>query len=127
MSLGIYRIGGPEFFEKNMVCPVCQGKGTFEEVVTEEDILIVLFDSKQWFSPGNVSYLPDNSAMVIGNRRRTWNKMQQCTRIILNTDIYNEQTKYRKQGEIYPVGLFNGDDMSGSRFFYTFLVQEGGA
>ena len=127
MSLGIYRPGGSEPFEENMVCPVCLGKGTFEETVTEEDILIVLFDSKQWFSPGNVSYLPDNSAMVIGDRRRTWNKMQQCSRIILNTDVYGEESPFRKSGEIYPVGLFNGDDRSGSRWFYTFLVREGGS
>jgi hypothetical protein len=102
------------------------GKGVFEEVVTEEDTLIVLFDFKQWFQPGNVTKLPDNSAMIIGNRKRSWNKMVQCSRIILNTDVYGGNTPYKKSGELYPVGLFNGNDKSGSKFFYCYVEQEGG-
>lgn len=75
MSMGIYRPGGPEFFEEGMTCPVCLGKGTFEEPKIEEDILIVLFDHEMWFQPNNVAKLPDNSAMIIGDRLRSWNKV----------------------------------------------------
>jgi len=124
LSLGTYKIGGPEPFEG--VCPVCLGKGTFEETKTEEDILIVLFDSQQWFSPGKVTKLPDNTAMVIGDRRRTWNKVLQCDRIILDLNVNGDNAPYKKIGEMYAVGLFNGDDKSGSRFFYAYVCRDGG-
>ena len=123
LSLGQYKPGGTVPFA-DTVCPVCLGKGTFEESKTEEDILIVLFDSKQWFSPGGTANLPDNSAMIIGDRQRTWNKVLQSYRIILNTDAYTDQTQYRLSGEMYPVGLFNGDSTGGSKFFYAYLVRE---
>jgi hypothetical protein len=125
MSAGIYRPGGPEPFE-NTTCPVCLGKGIFEEQFTEEDVLIVLFDQQAWLQPGMVTKLPDNSAMVIGDRLRSWNKIKKSTRIILNLDVYGDSTPYKLFGEPYPVGLFNGNDKSGSRFFYAYLAREGG-
>ena len=125
MSAGTYRPGGAEFFE-GTTCPVCLGKGTFEEVVTEEDILIVLFDHRMWFEPANVSKLPDNSVMIIGDRLRTWNKVKKSIKIILDLDVYGDETPYVKSGEMYPVGLFAGDDKSGSRWFFAYLSREGG-
>ena len=125
LSLGRYKTGGPEPFVDS-ICPVCMGKGTFEETKTEEDILIVLFEPQSWFSLGNITKLPDNTAMIIGDRARSWNKVLQCSRVVLNTDVYNENTLYRLFGSPYPAGLFNSDDKSGSRFFYAYVVQESG-
>jgi hypothetical protein len=125
MSAGIYKPGGPEPFEET-TCPVCLGKGIFEESVTEEDTLIVLFDHKSWFEPGNVAKLPDTSVMVIGDRLKSWNKVKKCNRVILNLDVYGETAPYRLYGEMYPTGLMNGNDKSGSRWFYAYLVRDGG-
>ena len=124
MSAGLYKPGGAVPFEGT--CPVCLGKGTFEESVTEEDVLIVLFDSNMWFEPSQVAKLPDNSAMIIGDRLKSWNKVAKAPRIILNLDVYGENTTYRLYSKLYPVGLFNSNDRSGSRWFYAFLTQEKG-
>jgi len=126
MSQGIYRIGGEEPFDEGMTCPVCLGKGTFEETKTEEDILIVLFDPKQWFSPGKVANMPDNTIMVIGDRLRTWGKVVSCERMIPNLDVYNDNIPYRLFGEPLPIGLFNGDGKSGSAWFSALFSREGG-
>jgi len=125
LSTGVYKPGGDVFFE-NTSCPVCLGKGTFEEAKVEEDVLIVLFDHNLWFQPSQVSKLPDNSVMVVGDRTKTWSKVNQCSRIVLNTDVYSDNTRWKLSGATYPVGLFNGDGKSGSRWFYAFLIQETG-
>ena len=125
LSAGVYRPGGPQPFQ-NTTCPVCAGKGLFDQSQEEEDIMIVLFDVKQWFEPAKVATLPDNSAMIIGDRKRTWDRVVKSHRMILNTDVYTEGTPYRLSGEPFPVGLFNADDRSGSRWFYACVVREGG-
>ena len=126
LSNGIYRRGGPRPFHDNTTCPVCLGQGTFEEHTSEEDIMIVLFDANQWFEPGKVASMPDNSAMIIGDRKRTWGKVVRCERVILNTDVYSEGTPYKRHGEPYPVGLFNADNQGGSKWFYCYFTREGG-
>jgi len=111
---------------ENTACPVCLGTGRFEESESEEDVMIVLFDPKTWFEPGKVADLPNNSAMVIGDRLRTWSKVKRAFRVILNTDVYGEGTPYVLESEPYPVGLFNSNNQSGSRFFYAYYRREGG-
>jgi hypothetical protein len=124
-SSGRYKAGGPEPFE-NTTCPVCLGKGGFEEQHEEDGVLIVLFDANQWFEPGKVASLPDNSAMIIGDRLTDWVKVTKCERMILNTDVYSIRTPYVRHGEPYPVGLFSSNDQSGGRWFYCYMQREGG-
>jgi len=126
LSSGKYRIGGPMPFMPPEPCPYCKGKGVFKNSVMEEDTLIVLFDHKMWMQPSMVASLPDNSAMIIGNKKRSWDKVVRAERVILNTDVYGTGTPYKLFGEPYPCGLFNGDDKSGSAFFYAYYIREGG-
>ena len=125
MSLGKYKAGGSIPFDEG-ACPVCLGKGFFEEQVVEEDVLIVLFDKQMFLEPGRVAQLPDNSAQIIGERIRSWDKVIRATRMVLNTDVYNDGSMWKKYGEPFPVGLYNGDDKSGSKWFYCYLEREAG-
>ena len=54
-STGVYKQGGPHFFE-NTTCPVCLGRGLFEESVTEESVMIVLFDANAFFEPATPTH-----------------------------------------------------------------------
>jgi len=124
-SSGKYKPGGPKPFD-GTTCPVCRGQGVFEVPHVEEDIMIVLFDKNMFFEPAQVSQLPDNTVMVIGDRQRTWDKIVRCERMVPNLDVYGNGTTYTLFGEPYPVGLCNGDDKSGSKYMYAYFVRESG-
>jgi len=124
-SSGKYKPGGPRPFN-GTTCPVCRGQGVFDVPHVEEDTMIVLFDKNMFFEPAQVSQLPDNTMMVIGDRKRTWNKVVRCERMVPNLDVYGDGTTYMLYGEPFPIGLFNSDDKSGSKYFYAYFVRESG-
>jgi len=123
---GPYKIGGPIPFSEGMICPYCMGKGIFDEHVEEEDIVIVLFDKNMFMKPGQVAQLPDNTAMMIGERAKTWDKVVRAERVILNTDVYGKGSPYVRYSEPLPVGLLNSTDQSGSKWFYCYYSRDGG-
>ena len=123
---GRYKSGGPIPFSDGELCPYCFGNGIFEESVVEEGLLIVLFDSKMWFEPSKSSMMPDNTALVIGDRTKTWDMIVRAERVVLDTGVYGEGTVYKLFGEPLPVGLLAGDNKTGNRFWMAYLAREGG-
>ena len=76
-SANKYKIGGPVEFTAGKICPVCNGVGSYGEILTEDIYLAILWNYKHWISPPTNISNPEGFIQTICNKSLL-HKIRQC-------------------------------------------------
>lgn len=89
-SANKYKTGGPVEFALGKICPVCNGLGSYGEVLSEDIYVAVLWNYKDWInSPPNIAN-PEGFIQTICSKNLL-SKMRQCKdmTVVVNENLAN--------------------------------------
>ncbi len=76
-SANKYKTGGPVEFTAGKICPVCNGVGSYGEILTEDIYLAILWNYKHWISPPTNISNPEGFIQTICSKTLL-HKIRQC-------------------------------------------------
>jgi len=76
-SANKYKTGGPVEFTAGKICPVCNGIGSYGEILTEDIYLAILWNYKHWISPPTNISNPEGFIQTICSKTLL-HKIRQC-------------------------------------------------
>lgn len=104
-SAGIYLAGGPIAFNNGNVCPYCQGEGIKQEIPTDDLVLAVIYEPKNFIKVGGLQK-KDGGIQTI-SLITTLPVINRAKEVIVNTNVEDYiKNRYIKDGE--PVLLGEG-------------------
>lgn len=89
-SANKYKSGGPVEFGTGKICPVCNGIGSYGEILSEDIYLAVLWNYKDWINPPPNIINPEGFVQTICNKD-SLSKIRQCKdmTIVVNENLAN--------------------------------------
>ena len=105
-----HKTGGPIYFARETICPVCNGYGYINTVNDETINIAIIFDSKYWLNWGsNSARISDGMVQSICSIDLL-PKFKNCKEMIIDTNLSNyDNYRYSLAGEPEPVGLGSND------------------
>jgi formylglycine-generating enzyme required for sulfatase activity len=85
-----YKVGGPVEFGIGKICPVCNGIGSYGEVLSEDAYLAVLWNYKDWVNPPSNITNPEGLIQTICSKDLLA-KIRQCKdmTVVVNENLAN--------------------------------------
>lgn len=85
-----YKVGGPVEFGIGKICPVCNGIGSYGEVLSEDAYLAVLWNYKDWVNPPSNITNPEGFIQTICSKDLLA-KIRQCKdmTVVVNENLAN--------------------------------------
>lgn len=105
-----HKSGGPIYFARETICPVCNGFGYIDKSSNETIYLAIIFDSKYWLNwDSKTMRIPDGMVQSL-SKIELLPKIKNCKDMIMDTDLANyDNYIYRLAGDPQPVGLGSND------------------
>ena len=118
-SSNIYKVGGPQSFPANSLCPRCNGVGRLQEPVSEVIRMRVYWERRSWVNIGIKIANPDGVAMCIGYFRDL-PKLERANVVLLQSDLKGTKVyECVREGEGRPHG------MRKNRYFIQYMRRTG--
>lgn len=109
-SANRHKSGGPIYFARETICPVCNGFGYVDTVSDERVNLAIIFDSKYWLNWGSDSARISTGMVQSISSIELLPKFKNCKEMIMDTNLANyENYRYSLAGDPQPAGLGSND------------------
>lgn len=89
-SANKYKVGGPVEFALGKICPVCNGVGSYGEILSEDVYVAVLWNYKDWINPPSNIANPEGFIQTICSKSLL-PKIRQCKdmTVVVNENLAN--------------------------------------